>query len=307
MKKKLFVFTVGVVSFFSCTKDKNYAVIPNLPKEGKHTNKHEIKNNTNHGTSPQTQNLQTQTPASATLNIDSTTNIFLNRVTATVNSSNISQLSFHESGYIKSVNVKNGQFVTKGSEIAELENDILTQQLILAKNTLEQATVNLALSKMTLNRTIELNKKQATTQSAVEKADSDYSSVKISVKTAQANLEIAKINMRDSKLYAPFDGYVLNLNTWIGNYVSLSTSIVTLVSLNDLQIQIPVPQTIPNNFKIGQEFNFLSTSNENSGVLTLSGIVPFVDPNTKTYFLYANPKQVKIPLMSGELIFVQLN
>lgn len=234
-------------------------------------------------------------------------NLSFNRITATVYTRQVSQLSFQENGYVKSVAVKNGQFVKKGSVIARLDSDILNQELILAQNEKKQAASALGLAKATRDRIIELNKKQATTQANVEKATNDYYTARIAVKTAEAKVTIARLKQQNGILRAPFDGYVFNLDTWVGSYVSQSTEILTLVSLSDLQVQIPVPQTIANNFQVGQEFSFTSTTNQNSGTLTITGIVPFVDPNTKTYSLYAKPKKTNSPLMAGELILVKLH
>ena len=230
----------------------------------------------------------------------------VNTLPATVNGVQTSPLSFRISGYISEVLVTNGQFVTKGKVIARLDNSIALQNLNLAKYALQQANVAQHFAELTLKRTQTLNQRQATTQIALEQAELGFENAQIALKTAGSNLKLAQINYDQTNLIAPFDGYIFGLVPWVGTYVSSTSIVGTLTSTNNLQITIPVPQTIKNNFLAGQEYSFSNTSQGINGTLKIISVVPYVDINTKTYLLYAKPIKVNGKLMAGELVLVNL-
>jgi membrane fusion protein (multidrug efflux system) len=302
------LLTMLSTSLFSCTKKASLDEY----SQGKEHHK-------NHGapkapplatpTAVNTDTLQTQsigatkqpavTPAS-----DAAVNI--NKLPATVVGIQTSQLSFHTPGYISAVLVKNGDFVKKGQVIAKLDAASAEQQLNLSKLAFEKTKGDLHYAELSLKRTQTLSQREATTQIALEQSQANYENAQIAVKQAQANLKLAQITFDDNSLIAPFDGYIFNLSSWIGNYVTSTTLIANMTSVNGLQIRIPVPQTVPNTFHVGQEFRFSNSSQNIEGTLKVTGIVPFVDDNTKTYLIYAIPTEIKGNLMAGELVVVNL-
>ncbi len=256
------------------------------------------------GEKPRTSAITSILPSTNLLNKSS--EVSINTLVATVNGVETSQLAFRVDGYIIEVLVKNGQYVKKGQVVARLDDNIAREQLNLAKYALDQAKTNQYFSELTLKRTQTLNLRQATTQIALEQAQAGAQNSLIAYKTASANLKLAQINFDQTILTAPYDGYLFNITTWVGNYVSSTTTVATITSVNDLEIKIPIPQTITNNFKIGQEFSFSNTSQNISGNLKITGIVPYVDEITKTYLLFGKPEKVRGQLMAGELVVIEL-
>ena len=244
---------------------------------------------------------------SSNLTVEKNTEVNVNKLTATVMGIETSQLSFRTPGYISSVLVKNGQFIKKGQVIAKLDSAVAEQQLILSKLANEQAKTTEHYADLSLKRNQTLSKREATTQIALEQAESAYQNSVIALKTADANLKLAQITFDETNLIAPFDGYLFNLSSWIGDYVTSTNVVASMTSVNNLQIKIPVPQTVPNTFSIGQEFSFSNAGQNINGVLKITGVVPYVDENSKTYLLYAVPKTVKGELMAGELVVLDLN
>ncbi|MES2614149.1 MAG: efflux RND transporter periplasmic adaptor subunit [Bdellovibrionota bacterium] len=297
--KKIIIYIFATGLLFSCQKKDSLAKLPPELKEKQ----------VSPPTTPSIQQIKTPPANPLTQQIKASPAddaVDINTLTATVIGVQTSQLSFRISGYVSSVLVKNGQYIKKGQVIARLDNSIALQNLNLAKYDLEKANTAQHFAELTLQRTRTLNQRQATTQIALEQAESGFLNAQIACKQADANLRLSQINFDETNLIAPFDGYLLNISTWIGNYVSSTTAIATLTSTNDLQIQIPVPQTITNNFSIGQEFSFSNSSQNIAGTLKITGIVPYVDASSKTYLLYASPIKIRGQLMAGELVVVNL-
>lgn len=233
--------------------------------------------------------------------------VAINKVTATVVGLHTSQLSFRINGYLDSVFVKNGELVKKGQMLAKLDTSLQTEQLKLAKYAVEQAKLNAYYADLALKRGQTLAAKQASTQVLLEQAESAAKTAALAAQQASAQLKLQQINYDDSTLVAPFEGYVFNLTAWVGSYISSTAPLLILTSLADLQIQIPIPQTRENKFKVGQKFSFSDPVHNYHGSLVVTGIVPYVDPVTKTYLVFATPEKVNGgQLMAGELILVDL-
>jgi RND family efflux transporter MFP subunit len=313
LKSIIFLSLTNIFFIFSC-KRQNIAELPpetnnlrnNIEKQKK--NDFKEKNNVQNNNNLKNKNNSDKNinPISTFTNNENTLEVSLNQLPATVYGTNTSQLGFRVNGYLSSILVKNGQFVKKGDVIAKLDSSIMFEQLKLAQLALEQAKNTEHFALLALKRTQTLNQRQATTQIALEQAESSWQNARIAVKLADSNLRIAQINYNDNTLIAPFSGYIFNLTAWVGSYVSATSPLVTLASLENLQIQLPVPQTFENKFNIGDKFPFTTPNQKGNGTFLITNIIPYVDQNTKTYLIVGTPTQTDKQLMSGELILIKL-
>ena len=219
-----------------------------------------------------------------------------------------SALVFQTAGYLKEVYVKNGDVVKKGQLLAKLDDSMQTEQVNASQLSLQLAQNTLKFAKLTYDRTKGLINRGATTTVAWEQAESSYNSALIGVSQASSNLKVAKLNLQYTRLEAPYSGVIFNLNSWIGDYVSVSTPIFTLTSSDNLQFLMSVPQTMANNFKVGQKLSFRSTSQSSiTGMFFVTGVVPYIDATSKTYTIVGAPQNVSGgKLMSGEVVVVKL-
>ncbi len=85
------------------------------------------------------------------------------------------------------------------------------------------------------------------------------------VQQAQVALELAQINLTEGTLMAPFDGTVASLNVIPGEYVQSDQAVITLATLDDLQIEtIDLSERDIANVKIGIPANiFVEALNDN--------------------------------------------
>ncbi len=307
MKKISYCLIILTSTFFiiSC-KERNIAELPPEPLPIKNTSEKKQNDKPNHNLKNISNLDKNLISTIASKNIENNEEVSLNQLPATVYGTNTSQLGFRVNGYLASILVKNGQFVKKGDIIAKLNSSIMLEQLKLAQLSLEQAKNTEHFALLTLKRTQTLNQRQATTQIALEQAESSWQSSQIAVKLADSNLRIAQINYNDNNLIAPFSGYIFNLKAWIGSYVSATSPLVTLASLENLQIQLPVPQTFENKFNIGEKLSFTSPNQKGKGTFIITNIIPYVDQNTKTYLVVGTPSNTDKQLMPGELILIKL-
>jgi RND family efflux transporter MFP subunit len=123
------------------------------------------------------------------------------------------------SGYLESVNFEDGAFVEKGQLLFVIEPPPYEEQLALNQAVLVQAQAE-------YDRQVEMMKQNATSTSNVEKQRSSRDQ-------AQANVELAKINLGYTRVTAPFAGRIGQRLVDPGNLVGAGTA-TELATLDQL-------------------------------------------------------------------------
>jgi RND family efflux transporter MFP subunit len=141
-----------------------------------------------------------------------------------------SDLSFEVGGRLINVAVKEGEEISQGTLIANLD----PTSFLLA---VQEAEVQLKLSRQDLSRKRKLLQENGIAKSIVDDAQANYELM--GVKLAQA-----KKRLRDTKIFAPFDAYISR--RYFDNFVNVGpgVSIVKLHDLEKLQIIISVPESM---------------------------------------------------------------
>ncbi len=73
------------------------------------------------------------------------------------------------------------------------------------------------------------------------------------MKQAQAKADLAKINLKDTSILAPFDGVVSNKQVQVGKYVKATTNMLSLVDLKNIWLIANFKETQISNLKINQD------------------------------------------------------
>ena len=126
-------------------------------------------------------------------------------------------------GYLQSINFQDGSIVKKGAPLFVIEPAPYEANVKLAQATLEQQKAELTRASEEYDRQLRLVKQKASSQADVEKWLANRNSAKAAVDEAQANLEIAQINLSYTKVTAPFDGRIGRHLVDTGNLVGTPT------------------------------------------------------------------------------------
>ena len=137
------------------------------------------------------------------------------------------KLAFRVSGQIIDLPVIEGQKVKKGQLIAEMDTRDLALQYAADKSAYETATAQLERNKRLLS-------KQAISLQDYEISESTY-------QKAKSAYELSANNMRDARLYAPFDGSIEKKIAENFQRVSSGVPVVQLVNTNNLRIKFVIP------------------------------------------------------------------
>lgn len=211
----------------------------------------------------------------------------------TVEEENGSVLSFSVMGVLKDMRVGMGSRVKKGQLLAETDRTSMESSYRAAKASLEQA-------EDAYRRMEELYKKGSLAEIKWIEVQSRY-------RQACSMEEIARKNLEDCKLYAPFDGVVAEKLAEVGQNVAPGVPVVKLVTDDELQVTIPVPETEIADVKVGQQA-FVTVpalkGGKFSGVVTEKGVK--AHPLSRSYLVKIKPGKPVGGLMPGMVAQVTL-
>ncbi len=139
-------------------------------------------------------------------------------------------LAFRVAGPIYKIFVKEGDYVNKGQLVAEMD----TRDYEVQKAAIE-TQVNQLQSEY--ERVAELYNRKSV-------SDNDYEKMKAGKEMAETKLKNAVDQLNDTKLYAPFSGYITKVMFEEGELVNHGTPIATLVDVSLLKVEINVPASL---------------------------------------------------------------
>ena len=204
----------------------------------------------------------------------------------TIEESSGTSLSFAVTGTIKKIHVSAGQMVAAGQLIAELDPTTLQNAYIIAKTSLEQA-------QDTYNRMKELH-------DAGSLPEMQWISIENQLKSAMASEAMSKKSLNDTKLYAPFSGYIASRDGEIGQNAIPGSPIVKLVNIGSVKVKISVPENEVQRIAKGSSMKIIVPALNNrefSGRVTERGVS--ADPRSRTYEVKATIQNPGSQLLPG--------
>ena len=174
--------------------------------------------------------------------------------------SQVSELGFLISGIARDVPVKEGDAITTGQPLIVLETPELEFAVAEAQSALHSAQAYADLQRYGRIKNRRNGKIFYDTIPVEYRQRADAR-----VQQAQVALDLAQINLTEGTLTAPFDGTVASLRVIPGEYVESDQAIVTLATLDDMQIEtIDLSERDIANVKIRAPVNiFVEPLNDN--------------------------------------------
>ncbi|WP_289530646.1 efflux RND transporter periplasmic adaptor subunit [Labilibaculum sp. K2S] len=151
------------------------------------------------------------------------------------------KLAFQIAGPLVDLKVNEGQFVEKGELVAVLnDRDYLVQ--------LESANANFENAKLQAERYTALYEKKSTSKSTYDQIQAVY-------KLAKAQKEAAENSLKDTKIYAPFSGYVQAMYVENFEKIGAGQPIVSLLDLKNLEVTAALSENDFLQHKLFTEFS----------------------------------------------------
>lgn len=168
----------------------------------------------------------------------------IRRLAGVVEPVETANLSFLASGKVDKVHVKLGQSVTAGQPLASLDQRSFNLNYQSAQAQLEQAEAAFVEAKNEFTRYAELVEKGVVSRSGFDTAKSNFESTRSARNVAQTRLDIARKDLQDSRLLAPYSGIITQRNVEPSQQVSAGQAAFEIEGKDGLEVQVTVPETI---------------------------------------------------------------
>ncbi|MBG6235989.1 membrane fusion protein (multidrug efflux system) [Pedobacter sp. CAN_A7] len=146
-------------------------------------------------------------------------------------------------GYITAIYVKDGQKVTKGQKLYEIDRTKYVAAQRSAQADVQMAKSNLAKAKKDAERYTKLSEQEAIAKQRVDYALTDLANAESQVAAAQANLANVNADLQRSVIVSPLNGTIGISQVKLGAFVSPGTTLINTVSTtNPIAVDISVNQ-----------------------------------------------------------------
>src|SRR5882724_3336023 len=147
-------------------------------------------------------------------------------------------------------------------------------------------------------------------EAALSLARQNYAAVmtaRANVANAESQLNLAVRNQSYANVYSPIDGYVADRPADLGEYVSTTTKIATVVKINPLRVRIDIPEQAIPTVSVGQSVSVTTSAwpdRNFSG--RIARISPNVTPTSRTLTVEAEIENGGGALKPGQFATVRI-
>jgi multidrug resistance efflux pump len=166
---------------------------------------------------------------------------------------NIVGIAPRVSGPIVQVAVHDNQEVKKGDLLFEIDPTDFQAQLDLATGQVQNAEANFKQQQQNLDRQTDLYKTRVNALMDFQNAQDSFEAAKAQLVAAKANRKLAALNLSYTKVCSTVDGYVTNMNTSPGTYVTAGNQLMALVDTDSFWVAAYFKETQLPHIAVGQK------------------------------------------------------
>jgi len=154
-------------------------------------------------------------------------------------------------GKITKIFVRPGTTVKKGQIMAEVDNADTSYQLSLSKAEVKKLKARLSNQKITYERNLKLVDENFISPNALETIEVQIEETQEELNSAEARLEIAKLNNSRTKIFAPISGKIEKQIISIGDYVKIGDPLYQIINNKKLRAHVMFPEKLAHILKPG--------------------------------------------------------
>jgi len=203
-------------------------------------------------------------------------------------------LAFKSNGYLVSIrqvgdadghvrNIDQGDYVTKGTVLATVQQDDYQQKLNQAKAQLDRAHAEHEKAKLSFERISTLYAVGAATKPDYDDTNAQFQSTQAAVDSAEASVAEAQIALGYCQLRAPFDAWLLKRNVDVGTLVGPATNGFSLADTRSVKAVFGVPDTAIDRVKLGSPQAVTTEALSGSFPGHVTSISAAADPKSRVY------------------------
>lgn len=156
-------------------------------------------------------------------------------------------------GLVDSFPVDEGMGVKRGQILAQLRTDTLKIRLDAARASHREARTRYLQAKRDLNRIQVLFDKELVTQKESDDAIAQEAALRDRLSQLDAEIRQVRHQLTKSRIVAPFDGWIIEEFTEVGQWVEAGGRVVEMVDLSRVKVEIPLPERYVRHIRIDDQ------------------------------------------------------
>ncbi len=189
-------------------------------------------------------------------------------------------------GQVKAIYVKKGDMVRKGQLLLKLDDAVVRQQIVAAKQNLEDLKTQLVLAKDLYNRQNNLWKQGIGREVDLITARTKVESLEKQLKGGEEGVKINQEQANGTNVYSDVDGIADEVNVRVGEIFSGSTSNgpqIKIVNTSTLKVVTEVPENYASKVKNGSKVLVILAEMNKTYPTTISFSSKSVNANNRSY------------------------
>ena len=187
-----------------------------------------------------------------------------------------------------------------GQVLARIDTADLEAKLLERIGALESAKAQLAMAAKTQATNLALLKQNFISQNAYDNSESSFNVSQGSVKSAEAQVQLARNALRDATAISPLAGVVAKRHVQPGEKVAFDSPLVTVVDLRDLELQALVPAVDVPELALGMTVELaIDGFGERRFTGRIERISPATEPGTRAFLVYVGIPNADRALRGG--------
>ena len=190
------------------------------------------------------------------------------RAASSIEADRLVDVTCRAAGRVRGVAAEEGDWVQSGQVLAELENDRQKVELRRSELKLEEESRKLERSRLMMEEQLISQEEFDTVQAAHDQA--------------AAERDLARINLEETFVKAPFAGQVTRRAVVEGQQVAASEVAYTLADFTPLRVRVHLPESVAAKIAVGEVVKVETEASAEDLDATVERISPVVDPATGT-------------------------
>lgn len=189
-------------------------------------------------------------------------------------------------GQVKQIFVVKGQQVSKGQLLLKLDDAVIKQSIVAAKQSLETIKTQLTLAKDLFNRQNNLWKQGIGTEVQVLSAKTQVETLEKQLATGNENVKTAQEQMAATTVFADVSGIVDELNVKVGEYFAGMTAAgaqIKIVNTSALKVVTEIPENYAAKVKAGSRLTVVLADINKTYNANLSFLSKTINANNRSF------------------------
>jgi RND family efflux transporter MFP subunit len=209
------------------------------------------------------------------------------KVTGTIQPLRVAQIPSLISAQIDSVAYREGDSVTQGDIIVQMDTESIEIQKEQQLSATFSTETQLALAESQLKRTKELAQQGIATSSLLEEVQANVEALKANLNAQKVQIKSVDYSLRNATIKAPISGVISSRRVEPGQFIGVGSPLVEIVDLSVMELKVNVSTESNSLIKKGMQVDIQVEGLANKPFVgTISRISPIASQGTRTIPVY---------------------